>query len=246
VSQRRGSRVDLDEINLKPARMTLTTSRSTALAARWGRLLAGLVLIGEAIALNVRSELGLGPLFVVFQGLHRHGIATIGTAAILTNAVLLVAALALRERPGFGTLGQVFVVGPLADLGLWLTPTADGLALRWTYLILCFVLLCAGAALYLSADLGAGPYDAVMRGIYRRTHRWSLWGVRICMESTALLIGWSLGGDVGVGTLVIGAGIGPGMWLGLRLLRAMPEKVHAAVDVASLEESKSELSRPRT
>jgi uncharacterized membrane protein YczE len=203
-----------------------------SLGTRWVRLLAGYVLIAEAIALNVRSRLGLGPLFVVYQGLHRHGVATIGTAAIVINGVLLIASMLLRDRPGFGTLGQVFLVGPLADLGLYLTPVAHSMPVRIVDLAVCFPILCAGAGLYLSADLGAGPYDAVMRGIYRLTKRWSLWGVRICMEATALLTGWLLGGDVGIGTLIIGAGIGPGMWLVLHRLRAVPEKYVAAPELA--------------
>ena len=182
------------------------------------------MLIAAAIALNVRSNLGLGPLFVVFQGLHRHGIGTIGTATILVNLVLLVAAVGLRERPGFGTLGQVFLVGPLTDLALLATPSVHGLGPRAAYLSAAFLVLCAGAALYLSADLGAGPYDAVMRGLYRNSRRLPLAVIRLAMEGTALLIGWSLGGDIGIGTLVIGLGIGPGLAIGLRLMRAMPER----------------------
>jgi uncharacterized membrane protein YczE len=182
------------------------------------------VLIAIAIALNVRCTLGLGPLFVVFQGLERHGLATIGTATIVTNIVLLVAAIWLRERPGLGTLGQVFVVGPMTDLALLATPSVHSNVGRDLYLASAFVVLCVGAAFYLSADLGAGPYDAVMRGLYRNAKRLPLSVVRLTMEGTALLIGWLLGGDVGIGTLVIGLGIGPGLAIGLRIMRAMPER----------------------
>ena len=194
------------------------------LQQRFARLLAGYVLIAAAIALNVRSELGLGPLFVVFQGLQRHGVATIGTATVLTNVVLLLGAMALRERPGIGTLGQVFLVGPMTDLALWATPSVHSWVGRTAYLLSAFVILCVGAAMYMSADLGAGPYDAMMRGLYRNSRRLPLSVVRLSMEGTALLIGWLLGGDVGVGTLLIGLGIGPGLAYGLRIMRAMPER----------------------
>jgi uncharacterized membrane protein YczE len=199
------------------------------LRRRFTRLSVGNVLIAIAISLNVRSELGLGPLFVVFQGLERHGVATIGIAAILTNLVLLVLAIALRERPGIGTLAQVLLLGPLTDLALWTTPSVHSTAARTAYLVVAFVVLCVGAALYLAADLGAGPYDAVMRGLYRHSRRLSLSVVRLGMEGTALLIGWSLGGDIGIGTLLIGLGIGPGIAIGLRVMRAMPEKHRSAL-----------------
>jgi uncharacterized membrane protein YczE len=191
---------------------------------RLRRLFAGYVLIAIAIALNVRCALGLGPLFVVFQGLQRHGLATIGTATIVTNVVLLIAAMALHERPGIGTLGQVFLVGPMTDLALLATPHVHSLGARVAYLLAAFVILCVGAALYLAADLGAGPYDAVMRGLYRNSKRMPLAVVRLSMEGTALLLGWLLGGDIGVGTLLIGLGIGPGIAIGLRRMRAMPER----------------------
>ncbi len=194
------------------------------LRRRLGRLSIGYVLIAVAIALNVRCTLGLGPLFVVFQGLQRHGVATIGTATILTNVVLLLASMALRERPGIGTLGQVFLVGPLTDLALLATPHVHSMSMRAGYLVAAFLILCVGAALYLSADLGAGPYDAVMQGLYRNSRRLPLAVVRLGMEGTALLLGWLLGGDIGIGTLVIGLGIGPGIAIGLRRMRAMPAR----------------------
>jgi uncharacterized membrane protein YczE len=184
------------------------------------------VLIAIAVALNVRSTLGLGPLLVVFQGLERHGVATIGTATILTNVVLLLLSVSLRERPGVATVGQVFLVGPLTDLALLATPHVHSTGARVGYLLAAFVILCVGAALYLSADLGAGPYDAVMRGLYRNTQRVPLAVVRLGMEGTALTLGWLLGGDIGVGTLLIGVGIGPGLAIGLRSMRAMPARRH--------------------
>jgi uncharacterized membrane protein YczE len=193
------------------------------------RLFVGLVVIGEGIALNVRSELGLGPLIVVFQGLQRHGVETIGIATILVNLVLLCAALLLRDRPGLGTLGQVFLVGPLADLGLVVTPHTHSTVVHYCYLGAALVALSVGSALYLSAALGAGPWDAVMRGIYRNVRRLSLSAIRIALEGTALLAGWLLGGDVGIGTLIIGLGIGPGIAIGLRLLGAMPDRHHASL-----------------
>ena len=199
---------------------------------RLSRLFLGYILIAIAIALNVRCTLGLGPLFVVFQGLERHGLLTIGTATIVTNIALLIFAMALRERPGIGTLGQVFIVGPMTDLALLATPHVHGAGARAAYLAAAFIALCVGAALYLSAELGAGPYDAVMRGLYRNSARLPLALIRLGMEGTSLLLGWLLGGDIGIGTLVIGLGIGPGIAIGLRAMRAMPERRTTTVNAS--------------
>lgn len=205
------------------------------LTRRTARLFLGFAVLGFAVALNVRSELGLGPLFVVFDGLHEHLGITIGMASMLTNGALFIAALAMRERPGLGTLGQVFLVGPLIDLALLLTPEVHAPAARAAYLLLSLLVLTFGAALYLSANLGAGPYDAVMWGLYHRIHL-PLSVIRVSMEITALVTGWLLGGTVGIGTVVIGLGIGPGMAIWLRVLGAMP--IRAGLEADTVEVSR--------
>jgi uncharacterized membrane protein YczE len=151
-------------------------------------------------------------------------VPTIGTATVLVNLVLLVAALLLHDRPGLGTLGQVLLVGPLADLGLLVTPHTHSSVIRYCYLGTALVTMSMGSALYLSAHLGAGPWDAVMRGVFRLARLLSLAVIRIAMEGGALVAGWLLGGEIGIGTLVIGLGIGPGIAVGLRVLRAMPDR----------------------
>jgi len=192
--------------------------------SRLVRLHVGFAVIAFGIAFNVRSRLGLGPLFIVYVGLHRHLGITIGTAGVITNAVLFASALAMRQRPGLGTLGQVVLVGPMADGALAVVPHVHSMALRATYLGGSLLVLCCGASLYLSAALGAGPYDAVMWGIFHRVHRWPLVTIRVTMECTALVTGWLLGGAVGIGTVVIGLAIGPGIAFGLRLLGALPDR----------------------
>ena len=195
-------------------------------SGRAARVLFGVGLVALAFAMTVRAHLGLGPWHVVQQGLSRQSGLSLGTAGIVTNAALFGVALLLRERPGAGTLAAVVLGNVLLDGVLPLVPTPHGAPLRALTLLAALVVMSFGAALYLSAALGAAPLDAVMTGIYRRVPG-SLYTVRIGLECLGLLLGLLAGGDVGVGCLVIGAGIGPGIQLWLRLLRAMPEKLPA-------------------
>ncbi|MFS2047320.1 hypothetical protein ACEN9Z_25345, partial [Stenotrophomonas geniculata] len=68
---------------------------------------------------------------------------------------------------------------------------------------------------YIGAKLGPGPRDGLMTGLHARTG-WPIWKVRSLIEGSVLLLGWWLGGNVGLGTLAFALLIGPlcGMTLG--------------------------------
>ena len=196
---------------------------SPGAVSRAARLVVGLALIAVAFSLVLRAHLGLGPWHVLQQGMADHLGISIGESGWLQGAVLLVLALLLRERPGVGTVAAVFLLNLLIDWLLPLIGTPHGLAGRGLTLAGGTLLMGFGAALYLSAHLGASPIDAVMTGLYRRLPV-PLFGVRLGLEALGLALGWWAGGEVGIGCLAIGIGIGPMIHGFLRLLRAMPER----------------------
>jgi uncharacterized membrane protein YczE len=113
----------------------------------------------------------------------------------------------LRQRPGLGTASNVFVVGAVIDLVLAVVPDPHGLGLRGFVLVAGVVLNGVATGAYIGAGLGPGPRDGLMTGLAKRGL--SIRVVRTCIELTVLLIGWLLGGSVGVGTVVYALGIGP-------------------------------------
>ncbi len=194
--------------------------------ARIGRVAVGCLFISIGFGLTLRAHLGLGPWHVLQQGLSHHLGVSVGTAGMVTASVLFVVALLLRERPGLGTAASIVLLNVFIDLVLPLVPTPHGMPARLGVLGAGLVVMSFGAALYLSADLGASPLDAVMTGIYRRVP-WSLYTVRIGLELVGFVLGWAAGGEIGLGCVVVGLGIGPGIELWLRLLGAMPLKTTA-------------------
>lgn len=220
--------------------MTTTTGRSglTALgpvaqlrAGRLGRrvpqLLAGLVLYGLSMALLIRAGLGLDPWDVLHQGLSHYLPLTFGTVTIVVGAVVLLLWIPLRQKPGLGTVSNVVVVGVAADVGLWLIPAPDQLALRIAMMISAVVLNGLAGAIYIGSQLGPGPRDGLMTGLAARTRR-SLRLVRIGIELTVLLVGVLLGGTIGVGTVLYALSIGPLVQFFLRFtVVALPAGVRA-------------------
>jgi uncharacterized membrane protein YczE len=174
---------------------------------RLPRLLVGLVLCGVGIALMVAGDLGLGPWDVLHQGLSTRTGIPIGTVVILVGVVVLAAWLPLRERPGLGTVLNVVVVGVVIDLTLlWLT-TPSSVALRAAMMVSGPVLFGLGSGFYIGAGLGPGPRDGIMTGLARRG--WPVGAVRAGLELSVLVLGWLLGGTVGLGTIWFAVAIGP-------------------------------------
>jgi uncharacterized membrane protein YczE len=137
--------------------------------------------------------------------------------------VVLLLWIPLRQRPGWGTLANALLVGVFADLGLALLPSATALrGPAWltqsAFLIIGLVLLAFASALYIGAGLGPGPRDGLMTGIVGRSG-WPVWLVRSGIEVSATIVGWLLGGTVGIGTAAFAFGIGPLIQAALRVLQ---------------------------
>ncbi|WP_234467503.1 MULTISPECIES: YitT family protein [unclassified Streptomyces] len=206
-------------------RQATTTTRGhplstrNRLARRLVQLYVGLALYGASSALLVVSGLGLEPWNVLHQGLAELTGLTIGVVSIIVGAAVLLLWIPLRQRPGLGTVSNVFVVGLAMDGTLALVPDAHGLAVRIPLLIAGIVLNGVATGLYISASFGPGPRDGLMTGLHKLTGR-SIRLIRTGIEVAVVATGFALGGTVGVGTLLYALAIGPLAQLFLRVFAA--------------------------
>jgi uncharacterized membrane protein YczE len=182
--------------------------RAGRLLRRLPQLYVGLVLYGVSLAMMVRGDLGLAPWDVLHSGLIRHVPITLGQAVVLMSFVVLVLWVPLRESPGIGTISNALVVGFSADATLWLLDRPEAFAAR-AGLTVGGVALCGlASAMYIGAQLGRGPRDGLMTGLARRTGH-SIRLVRTALEVTVVLVGLTLGGVLGLGTVLYALAIGP-------------------------------------
>ncbi|NVI86748.1 YitT family protein [Actinomadura sp. BRA 177] len=196
------------------------------MARRLVQLYVGLALYGFGIALQVSSGLGNDPWDVFHQGLSRRFGLSIGAWIIIAGAVVMLAWIPLRQRPGIGTISNVLLIGVFADLFLWLLPEPDALAARSAYLVVAVLVGGVATGCYIGAGLGPGPRDGLMTGIAARGH--SVRVVRTGIELTVLAAGWLLGGTVGIGTLLYAVAIGPLTHVFLPILTIKPPAKEAA------------------
>lgn len=195
---------------------------------RFTQLMLGLAVYGFGIGIMVRSELGLNPWQVFHEGVSMRTGLSMGVVTILTGGLVLTGWIPLGERFGAGTVLNVLTIGPILDLTLWAIPTPADLGVRIAYLVGGTVLVGLATGLYVGAGLGPGPRDGLMTGLARRG--WSIRRARTIIEVSVLVVGWLLGGTVGLGTVFFAVAIGPLVHLFLPRLTVRDQPPVAAAE----------------
>ena len=178
------------------------------LPRRLVQLFVGLSLYGASMGMLVRSALGLDPWDVFHYGVSLHVPWTFGTIVVVISFAVLLLRIPLRQMPGLGTIANAVWIGVATDLTLSTTPEQHDLLPRAGLLLGGIVLNGIAGALYIGSQLGPGSRDGLMTGLHRRTGI-SLRVVRTTLELSVLVIGWLLGGVVGLGTVLYALAIGP-------------------------------------
>lgn len=178
------------------------------LPLRLGMMILGLFGVGLSIAMMIRAQIGAAPWDVFHVAVAQQSGLSIGLVTVLTSILVLLLWLPLGSKYGLGTLANALLVGVFADFCLDVLPTAQGLAWGLAQHLAGILLHALSIALYVGAQLGAGPRDGLMTGLHRR------FGIKIAparfaIEAGVCLAGWLLGGPLGLGTLAFALLIGP-------------------------------------
>jgi uncharacterized membrane protein YczE len=190
------------------------------------QLLIGLFLYGAGCALTVEAGLGVDPWTVFAQGISIHTGIGIGWVTNIVGFLVLLLWIPLRQKPGIGTVANIALVGTSMQVVLWCVPPIMGLLAQISTLVGGILLVAVASGLYIGARFGPGPRDGLMTGLHARLG-WPIWVCRATVELSVLVIGWALGGTVGIGTVLFAALIGPLVHVALPLLdTARPSTRH--------------------
>ena len=171
------------------------------------QVIFGTSLIGVGISLNYLANLGLGPWGVFHDGLSKTVGITYGRTIIITGVAVMLLWIPLKQKPGLGTLIDIFLVGLVADTIILYFEFSESIFLSLILVLLGIMSIGTGAAIYVGADLGVGPRDGIMVGL--ETLGIKIGTARNLIELIAFLTGWLLGGLVGYVTILFVIGIGP-------------------------------------
>ena len=177
------------------------------LASRLPQCIAGLIGVGLGASLMLDAQVGLAPWDVLHQGINKHTDIPIGTISILVGLALFLLWIPLKQRPGIGTVLNVFLIGLSIDVFLLVDFEPKGLPLRVAVCVLGDVIISASGGLYIGAGLGTGPRDGLMTGFVAKGYPLRM--VRTILELTVLTTGFLLGGNVGFGTVLFALSVGP-------------------------------------
>ena len=188
------------------------------------RIQSGFLLFGLAITLMIRGNIGTSAGVVLEAALaYRFGI-TVGTMTVIMGFVVLISAVAMREKMGWGTLANILSIGPWVDMWNSFFPSiTNNLPLQIAMLLVAILLMGLGSAIYIGVDAGAGPRDSMMLAI-KRTTGVSIRVSRAIIEITVVTVGILLGGPAGVGTIVYALLIGPSVQWGFKIFKVQPHK----------------------
>ena len=177
------------------------------LIRRYIQAVTGVTMIGIGVAFNYMANLGLGPWGVFHDGLSKTIGITYGRTIIVTGVAVMLLWIPLKQKPGLGTLIDIFLVGLVADTIILYFEFSENIFLSLILILLGIISIGTGTAIYVGADLGVGPRDGIMVGL--ETLGIKIGTARNLIELIAFLTGWLLGGLVGYVTILFVIGIGP-------------------------------------
>lgn len=183
-------------------------------------LCVGLWIFGTGDAVIVAAGVGNTPWTVLAEGIALMTDRTIGQATFFVSVAVLLLWIPLREKPGIGTILNAILIAVAIEYMLPVLPTPEGGLESLLQVIGGIALVGIGSGIYLTANLGPGPRDGWMTGI-RRVSGYPIGNVRAAIEISVVVIGWSLGGTVGTGTVIFAVMIGPTVAVCLNIVGVM-------------------------
>ena len=177
-------------------------------------LIFGLIIFGFGEGLLILSTTGNSPWSVLAEGISKNSKLSIGAATFITSVSVLFLWIFLRQKPGIGTIFNIIIISGMIDVTLYFFDPPSSNILKYSLAIFSVMLVGIGSGIYLVANLGPGPRDGLMTGLTKITNL-PIALVRASLEISVVIIGWYLGGTVGVGTLIFAFGIGPCVAFGL-------------------------------
>ena len=180
----------------------------------------GLFCFGLGEALILISSTGNSPWLVLSEGLSIKTGLSVGTTTFFISLVVLFFWIFLKQKPGIGTFLNVFIIAAVIDLTSFYFDPPSSIYSKYFLTVFSVLLVGLGSGIYLVANLGPGPRDGLMTGLTRITG-YPISFIRASIEITVVIIGWYLGGTIGLGTLIFAFGIGPAVALGLSVVNKL-------------------------
>jgi len=186
-------------------------------------LVFGLFLFGLGESLLITSGAGVGPYTVLAQGISNHSGWSIGLSTFVISIFVLLMWIPLKQKPGMGTILNAFIIALTIEFSVYYLPYPETYPMQILQVVVGVLIIGIGSGFYLIANLGAGPRDGLMIGLQKKTNL-PIYSIRTIIEVSVVIVGWLMGGVVGLGTAIFAFGIGPSVALGLSMVGKASKK----------------------
>lgn len=196
----------------------------------------GLIIYAFGLFLTIKANIGVAPWDVLALGITNYLPITLGQATIGLGVVIVGIDLILKEKIGLGTLLDAIIVGTFLDIFemMGFIPTFNTLAAGLVSMTIGLFIMAFGQFLYMDAALCCGPRDTLLVGLGKRVPKIPIGAVMIVLEGVVLLVGWLLGGPVGIGTLYSVVAVGVVVQIVFRVLKFEPRDViHSGLSIGA-------------
>lgn len=193
----------------------------------WLKIVLGLLVFSLGVHMTIYANIGLAPWDCLGMGIANHTPFNYGISMTMIAVTVLLIDIVMKERIGFGTVIDAFLTGNFIQLFNTINPLPENgnMWLGIGIMLVGFVFMALGMWIYMSAEQCCGPRDALLVALGKRLPKIPIGIVEVLMWSVVLLVGWLLGGQVGIGTLISTFGAGLVMQLVYNIIRFEPREL---------------------
>lgn len=204
---------------------------------QWVQIALGLLVFSFGVHLTIFANIGLAPWDCLGMGIAAHTPLNYGLAMTVTSVIILVIDLLLHERIGYGTIIDALLTGNFVQAFNDLSPL-EPCGSIWTgvpMMLVGFVFMAVGMWIYMRGEQCCGPRDALLVGLGKRLPHVPIGVVQIILWSLVTVVGWLLGGPIGLGTLLSAFGAGAVMQAVYQLLHFEPRDIvhHDVIEITN-------------
>lgn len=205
----------------------MNASTRKTVIKEWLKIVAGLVVFAFGVHLTIFANIGLAPWDCLGMGIARHTPFNYGISMTLMAVVILIIDMILKEKIGFGTIIDALLTGNFVQMfnSLNKLPENHNIWLGIGIMLIGFIFMAIGMWIYMSAEQCCGPRDALLVGLGKRMPKIPIGIVEVLLWAVVLLIGYLLGGPVGIGTLISTFGAGLVMQIVYNIIHFEPRKL---------------------
>lgn len=194
------------------ANFNLKIQRQTVLRALMS--LIGVIIQSFGGAILLESNLGMDPYSAMNLGISKMIGWQLGTFQLALNFVVLIVVFFVQKNLiGVGTIFNMVLVGYgiqfFSELYQKVLPDPSTIVWQVVVAVIGLLIFTFGLSMYIVADVGVSPFDAITPMIMDITHSEKYRLIRIIQDTTTMLIALLVRGPFGLVTLIVAFGTGP-------------------------------------